>query len=413
MPSTSVIAAQLAQFLERFVTPLVVGGAMHVGRPLAIGLVDEFDRVLDEASGAADVIDDARAQVLATLMVRPPPMILDRDDLALTMGLHDALFLAHPDASKLGMTERQLTRVAATAQLLVSQPLAREPRRLLARYALLHNLFAIQRTDLLLSWWTGHAQFHGQPAPARLTRWRGVRRVSQSTRTVAVDELLLTDAAMPALAAVLRRSPLTLLLAEHASAPLVHWEECTFILRDRTLARVVARPMLQGDTPTSRLARPARLAAAFEQMLERSPSESDVRTVAAFLCYLAGQLCIDDAATAKDDPSPLLVRCLAAQPRPRGLAAFLALPAALAQVLPGVAVPPGIAAEPRLLRRWGAHRAQIAAALGAPVIDAIADRLRRALGRPSLSSAPAAIATSPTSASPEAAGASGGTLAPA
>lgn len=384
----SPVVAQLGQFLERFVTPLVRGGPMHVGRPLSIDRLDEFDRVLGEVSAQADEIDDARAQVLGALVLRPPPMILDRDDLALAMGLHDALFLAHPDTGKVGMTERQLGRVAATAQLLVSQPLAREPRRLLARYALLHNLFAIQRTDVLLSWWTGHAQFHGQPAPARLTRWRGVRRVSESTRTVAVDELLLTDAAMPVLAAVLRRSPLTLLLTDHAGAPLVHWEECAFILRDPVLARAIARPMLRGDTALQRLARPARLAAAFEQMLERSPSEGDVRVVAAFLCYLAGQLCVEDVGTPKTDPSPMLARCLAAQPRPRGLAALLALPAALAQVLPALAVPPGVAGEPELARRWQAHRAQVTSALGQPVIDGVADRLRRALGRPSAAPTP-------------------------
>ncbi len=381
MAATATSVAALGTFLETFVTPLVAGGKLRVGAPLALDQLDEFDRVLAECSGQADPIDDARAQVLAAMVVRPPPMILDRDDLALAMGLHNALFLAHPDVDKVGITERQMRRVAATGQLLASQPLAREPRRLLARHALLHNVFALHRTDLLLAWWTGHAQFHGQPAPARLTRWRAVRRVQQTTRTVAVDELLLTDTAMPTAAALLRRSPLTLILTAHPSAPLVHWEECAFLLRDRVLAQALARPLLVGDDAATRLARPARLAAAFEQMLERSPAAADVRAVAGLLCYLAAQLCIDDLATPKDDPSPLLARALAMQPRPRGLVALLALPDALAQVAPALAVPPGVLGAPELARRWRAHRRQVAAQLGQPVIDDIANRVSKALGK--------------------------------
>lgn len=377
--STATTAAALGGFLETFVAPLVAGGKLRVGAPFALDQLDEFDRVLPEVSGQADPIDDARAQVLAGLMVRPPPMILERDDLALAMGLYDALFLAHPDVDKLGVTERQLRRVAATAQLLASQPLARDRRRLLARHALLHNVFALHRTDTLLAWWTGHAQFHGQPPPARLTRWRGLRRVQQSSRTVDVDELLLTEAAMATTAAVLRRSPLTLILTAHASAPLVHWEECTFLLRDRALAQALARPLLAGDDAATRLARPARLAAAFEQMLERSPAEADVRAVAALLCYLAGQLCIDDLATPKDDPSPLLARAMALQPRPRGLLAFLALPDALAQAAPALAVPPGVASSADLARRWRAHRRQVVSTLGQAVVDDLAGRVTRAL----------------------------------
>ena len=39
---------------------------------------------------------------------------------------------------------------------------------------------------------------------------------------------------------------------------------------------------------------PARLAAAFEQMLERAPDEADVRAVAAFLVHLNALFCLGE-----------------------------------------------------------------------------------------------------------------------
>ncbi|MEZ4369062.1 MAG: hypothetical protein R2939_22685 [Kofleriaceae bacterium] len=403
--ATSAVAA-LTSFLERFVTPLVAGGEMHVGRPLPIAALDDFDGALPEAALAADVIDDARTRVLTGLVSRPPPMILERDDLALAMGLHDALLLAHPDVDQLGVTDGQRRRLAGVAQSLVAQPLTREPRRLLARHALLHNVFAITRVDLHLSWWTGRARFQGQPAPERLTRWRRVRRVHEETRRAAVDELLCSDAALPITAALMRRTPLTMLLTDHPAAPPVHWEEVAFILRDRTLARAVAHGALRGEGGRAQLARPARLTAAFEQMLERTPRPADVRAVAALLVYVAGLACVLERRLGADEPSPLLAAGQQ-QPRPRGLAAFLALPSALARVAPALAVPPGIAADDELAARWRVHRAQAAQQVGEPVIEALAERLGRALltaPTPTPAAGPAEVATADGADGPAAGG---------
>ena len=83
-----------------------------------------------------------------------------------------------------------------------------------------------------------------------------------------------------------------------------------------------------------------------------------------------------------DARSPLLTAVLAVEragQRPRGLATLFALPSAMAQVDPRLATPPGIESDPALARRWTAHRAQAAEAVGEAVIDALAARLRRHL----------------------------------
>ena len=69
----------------------------------------------------------------------------------------------------------------------------------------------------------------------------------------------------------------------------------------------------------------------------------------------------------------------AAGQRPRGLTTLFALPGALATVDPRLATPPGIESIPALAARWRVHRAQTAELLSEPVIDALAQRLRRHL----------------------------------
>lgn len=383
---------ELAPFLERFVQPLCAGGPLHVGRPLTIADVARFEDELPHASVASEAVDDARADVLAVLVARPPPMILGHDELALAAALHDALVLAHPDADGTLVTDRMRKKVAATALALASQPPTRDRTRVLARHALLHNLFDLGREDLLVSWWTGHARFLGQKAPGRLTAWRGVRRVREETTRAGFDELLASPDVAPVTAALVRRTPLTQLLASHPAAPPLHWEDAAFLLRDAELARAIAYHVVGSTEPRLELAGPARLAAAFEPMLERNPPAADVRVVAAFLVHLAGLVAMAESlVTEPSAKSPVLTAVLGggAGQRPRGLVTFCALPDALAMVEPRLAAPPGLEEDPAWLRRWQAHRAQIRELVGVPLVTNLAERLARHLGG---SVAPASLA---------------------
>jgi hypothetical protein len=370
-------------FLARFVHPLVAGGELHVGPPIAMDELDRWEQELSDASVELVAVDDARSAVLSTLVVRPPALVLDRDELALAAGLHDALFLVHPRAELWSVTDRQRRRIVDTALALVSQPLSRDRARVLGRHALLHSVFQLRRRDVTVSWWTGRARFHGQKPSRRLTAWRGVRRVREDETTVGFEDLLAVPDTAPILATLLRRTPLTQLLEHDPAAPPLHWEDAVFLLRDAELARAVAYRIVPDASPVDQVAGPARLAAAFEQMLERAPDERDVRAVAAFLVHVDALFCFGELHLREQGAkSPLLSTVLAVEAigqRPRGLATLFALPGALALVDPRLATPPGIDAMPALAARWKVHRAQAAELLSDSVIEALAARLRRHL----------------------------------
>jgi hypothetical protein len=378
--------ADVAQFLERFVLPLVAGGEVHIGRPLTTLELQRFEAELGNATVALVAVDEARTDVLAELIARPPALVLDADELALSVGLHNALVLAHPDADGALVTDAMRRKIAAAAVRMVSQPPSRDRTRVLARHALLHNLLDLGRADVTVSWWTGRARFLGQKPPARLTAWKGMRRVREEVARAGFDELLASPESAPVIASLLRRTPLTQLLAASAAAPPLHWEDAVFLLRDAELARAVAYAAVRPDEPRLQVAAPARMAAAFEQMLERSPPVADVRAVAAFLSHIAALLAMAEAhLTSPTAKSPLLSAVLAGGPgagRPRGLATFFALPVALDKVAPPLAAPPGLAAEAAWQRRWLAFKSQAVELVGQPLVDSLVARLGRHLGMP-------------------------------
>jgi hypothetical protein len=373
----------VSSFLDKFVRPLVAGGELHVGAPIPTADVDRWESELPHASVELVAVDDARTSVLSTLVVRPPALVLERDELALAAGLHNALFLVHPRAERWSVSDRSRRRIIDNALSLVSQPLTRNRNRVMARHALLHNLFHLKRNDIVVSWWTGRARFQGQKPSARLTAWPSIRRVREDVTVVDFDELLAVPDTAPIVATLLRRTPLTQLLDSHPGAPPLHWEDAVFLLRDAELARAIAYRLVPDSTPRDQVAGPARLAAAFEQMLERAPDEADVRAVAAFLVHLSALFCLGEIHLREvNAKSPLISTVLAAEAagqRPRGLTTLFALPGALASVDPRLATPPGIEAIPALAARWRVHRAQTAELLSDPVIDALAQRLRRHL----------------------------------
>jgi hypothetical protein len=371
------------EFLERFVQPLVAGGELHIGPPIPQPDLDRWMGELDSATVELVAVDDARNAVLSLLVCRPPAFVLDAEELSLATGLHNALFLVHPRADAWSVSDKQRRRIIETALAMVSLPLTRNRTRVMARHALLHNLFHLTRNDITVSWWTGRARFHGQRPPARLTSWKGIRRVREEVTVVDFDELLAVPDTAPVIATLLRRTPLTQLLDSHPGAPALHWEDAVFLLRDAELARAVAYRLVPDAAPRDQVAGPARLAAAFEQMLERAPDEADVRTVAAFLVHLNALFCLGEVTLREPGAkSPLISTVLSAEAagqRPRGLATLFALPGALALVDPRLANPPGVGAVPALERRWRVHRAQTSELLSDAVIDALAARLRRHL----------------------------------
>lgn len=171
-----------APFIERFVLPLVEGGELHVSAPLGFG---GLSRLADEPddSAAERRLGEARLAVCAELLPEPVTPTLDEDSLRLAIALHDLLFLFHPDApaSMQGTSHRH---VATGCALLAALELPDDPRDLVARHTLLHQLADLSRHDVRITFWAGRREFHGQNPPARLTAWRSLRRVTEERFTV-------------------------------------------------------------------------------------------------------------------------------------------------------------------------------------------------------------------------------------
>lgn len=377
------MTAALSELLQRFVLPLVRGGELVVGRPIALDALGQLEDEIPHVTPQLVEVDDARTEVVAELVVRPPALTFDADELALAACVHNLLFLVHPRADSWSVSSSARMRVLETAQEMAARPLTQSRVRVLARHGLLHNLFRLSRTDTKISWWTGSATYLGQRPPGRLRTWRSVRRVREEQSVASYEDLLGTVEVAQVVTALLRRAPLTQLLAMTRDGPPLYWEDAVFLLRDAELARAIAYRALRGAEPRQVVAAPARYAAAFEQMLERAPSESDVRAVTAFLVHLNALLAMAEAGDREVGPrSPLLSAVLSperAGQRQRGLATFFALPAAVALVDPRLGIPPGVASDAPLADRWVRHRTQVVEGVGEAVIETLAGRLRRHL----------------------------------
>lgn len=375
-----------AEFLERFVLPLVAGGEMHIGKPVSADELQRFEEEIPHATVPIVAIDEARTAVVSSIVVRPPAVVFDRDELSLACAVHNLLFLSHPRADAWTMSRAARSKVIAAAQRFATRPRTEARARVLARHGLLHNFFDISRTDLKLTWWTGSSVFLGQSPPSRLTAWPTVRRVRREESTTSFQELLGGADIAPVVVTLVRRSPLSQLLTMSRFGPPLHWEDAVFLLRDAECARAIAYRSIGGDPP-GRLRVASRFAAAFEQMIERSPREADLRAVAAFLVHLNVLLAHGETRGpgSLKDGSAVLTQALGASQRPRGLACLLALPNALYALDPRLAEPPGLRDHPALLARWEIHRKQALEALGDGVVDSLTERLRRHL-RPVLES---------------------------
>jgi len=376
------VARTVVDFMSNFVVPLVAGGKLNVGRPIDHNELRTFEDNLGHATVPLIEVDEARAVVLSQLIVRPPALVFDSDELHLAAAIHNLLFLAHPRTDSWMITESGQRKVLDSAIAFAARPMTNNRTRLLARHALLHNLFDVSRTDVKITWWTGSSEFHGQRPPGRLLRWKSVRNVREEFTIASYEVLLGTIEASPVVASLLRRSPLTHLLSVGRNGPPLHWEDAAYLLRDPELSRAVAYRAIDGTDPHVIVAAPAALAAAFEQMLSRAPVEADLRVVAAFLVYLNVLLALGESRWRDSKKSPLLSAVLSpakAGQRPRGLATFFALPNSLATVDPRLAEPPGLRAEIELATEWDLHRKQVAAAVGEAVIETLSGRLRQHL----------------------------------
>lgn len=354
--------------------PLVSAGEMHVRAPYTIEKVREMAGELMSQHGLLHEINAARAKALAQVVIRPSIPEFGFEELCISASIHNILFLSHPRASSLRATDKQYRRVLGHAKLLAEQSKATTVGDAMDRHSLIASVFRIRRADVKLSWWTGVASFQGQQPPKRLTTFRGLRRVTEETEWVGFSKLFASPDARRILTLILRDSPLTQLLAVHTDSPVLHWEDAAFLLRHSEICRAVCANAVVVPDLEARYLGPARYMAAFEQMLERSPEESDVRAVTAFLVYLNLLLALEDGANPRFWDFFLPEH---AGKRSKGLTLWAALPRAARRVDPRLSKPAGLSKN--MTETWMNHRERLKVGVGNEVVEHVEQLLRKHL----------------------------------
>lgn len=280
-------------FIRRFAIPLVVGGELHVRRPL-----DERDlQLLREAGRRTGQpqrdLQFARQQHGATLWGHPIAVPLTDAECALLSGLHNTLFLAHPARQRWSVRAGSLELMVDFTKRCLQQPPPTVGADLVARHTLLANFVGLQRRDVDLRFWVGRRIFRGQRPPARLRRWPRLRRVEQREQTVEWLGQLTSDIERELVGMLLGTSPLTDMLGLDRCAIAVRWERLVVFLRHVRLSRLVAHRYL--EIGIARIGPP--LAESFWQMVARGArgelSTADpLRMVCGLIHYLYAAHCL-------------------------------------------------------------------------------------------------------------------------
>jgi hypothetical protein len=249
-------AAIAKRLYERFLAPLVTGGALTPGPAIGARAALALDGGL--AAVDPDVrsrVDVARVRVARRLV--PVDMLEgpDAHEWALAAALHDMVHALHPGLDRVlhrgapeklfDFAEQTLTRVPAAASL----------KEAVSRHTFFARVFEIERTDTLVSWWSGSKRFLGTEPSPRLLAWPALRRVHTDETTYALHELVETaDAAGRdrfglGMAQLLAQLPLTDLATCARAAPLFAWSGATLGLFGTPHGRVLGlRALALGPT---------------------------------------------------------------------------------------------------------------------------------------------------------------------
>lgn len=358
----------LGDFLARFVAPLIGAGEVHIAAPVRLARVAEWALELARHSAELEAIDQLRQRAAATLVVQRPSLLFGELELRIMVGVHNLLYLSHPEADGTMTTRAQRARVGLACLNLLRAPAATSQATLLARHTLIEPVFELERRDIDLKWWTGSRRFHGQKVPGRLKLWPRLRNVTETVRRVPFWEVFSEDAAA-AVGELFALSPLTdLLWPARGALPFSFEHRHLAVLADRELGRLLCYHLGRDLAAHAHT-----LGGALGRTLGQSsvPARPFVELLL-YLHYLHAQAA-----------SPLQL-----QPLGPGTAAhaglFWALPAAAAKAVGRIVGPPGWDDEPAgpSATAWRAYLAQAGAAAGLDVVESLAPRLAAVLSPP-------------------------------
>jgi hypothetical protein len=337
------------EWLRGFVLPLVAGGDVRVRG--ALGAI-ELKALLDgnlEAEPAAKQVADARLEVAAELALDCQALPLDDTTLRLALAVQNLLFLVHPGAQAVSVTQARRRRVARYAVMAASLKEPRDFHELVARHSILHNLFDLGRDDVRISFWAGRREYRGAEPPGRLLKWPSVRRVRQERWRVGVVAEAISDPHQRELVnALVAASPLTDLLEPTRLEPRFMLQPLVKWLRMPPVARAVADRHLQlGIEQTG----PA-LSAALIELFSAKDAKEEVRLATRYLCHLHLLWLLGEAG-ASEPTRRTRMFTLASQND--AMKDFFGLFAAAQRL--GVGRPPDVARDQRLLSLVDSHAA--------------------------------------------------------
>ena len=229
-----------------FLHPLLSGGEVRVGRPLAPGMLSHFalarpsDMMVDQEIYRR-VHDDASE--LAPLRALPWP---DRGVMALTMAAYDMLAVTDPSLERwLGRRARKT--IMSWVDFFLAQAGAPRTRgEALARHAVLARILELKRQDVVAENWGFTHKYLGRPVPQGFftrPRWVEERRSQPSPISLweSLDPELETRRRLRTL---LSRSPVTELLRTDLFPDLVFGTASLAVLSDDLVRSGIARAMV-------------------------------------------------------------------------------------------------------------------------------------------------------------------------
>lgn len=229
------LPARADALLAGVIAPLILGGPMTLQRPFGARLalrIGSRSIIDDDLRSRIDVARVRRARRYAAVDTLPP---LDGAEWALAAALNDLLQVTNHELSGPFSRGRHAELLASVRATCEAVPAPHDVRSALARHTTFGTALAATRTDTLVQWWTGKANFRGQRPSGRLTAWPGLRRVHVDERPVRLTEMcdggfVTPDAFLEVLGLWLGRSPLTDVATLTRDAPVFGWSASTLSL---------------------------------------------------------------------------------------------------------------------------------------------------------------------------------------
>ncbi len=241
----------VAELASRVLLPLLAGGEL---RPLPPIGHERALRVAEHGAFASTAVDEARARRLRKARRLCPTDVLPDPtpgEWLMLCALNDLLQSTNPTLVgpfSADRPQRLLQMASATVQL------AGAPKTIgdaLCRHATFSRLLEVVRLDTHVSFWVGRRVYRGAKPPPRITRWRGLRRVSEREQRVGLSEMTpataeATSLFQATLSSLLAASPLTDLSTATREFPPFSWTGAALSLVSTTPGRRLSLRALSG-----------------------------------------------------------------------------------------------------------------------------------------------------------------------